>query len=144
MDIRPLVTRGYDLWSPTITTASGINFGKGTLELENGWQMVAIPISKGYWDSNIHKHVHDTVTVSQFKNYVLDQIEDLYGPGIVEVSNTFTGDKKFFFSYIVGSTPETSQHNFQLVYDDNNNMEISGFWIKVVGENGPYTISWGE
>jgi hypothetical protein len=82
--------------------------------------------------------------VAKFKNYVLDQITDLYGTGIVEVANTYPGDLQAFYSYVVGSTPESSPHNWQLVYDDGGNKEISGFWIKVIGPAAPYLISWGE
>jgi hypothetical protein len=143
MDIRPLIAK-YDMWSPqTVTTASGTNFGKGSIELEQGWQLVAIPISLGYWDSAEHKLVHDGTTVAKFKNYVLDQIEDLYGSDLIEVANTYTGDQQSFYSYVVGSTPETSPHNFKLMYDDGGNMEIAGFWIKSLSASS-ITITWGE
>lgn len=144
MDIRPLVTRGFDLWSPTITTtASGSAFGKGFIQLEYGWQLCAVPVEFGFWDSSTHKHIHDGVTISKFKNYVLDQITDLYGD-IVSISNCFTGDSQQFYTFIPGSTPESSFNNFQLVYNDNNHMEISGFWLKIIGKDSPYTISWGK
>lgn len=145
IDIRPLISRGWDLWSPQIitTTVSGNAFGKGTVELEKGWQQIALPVEQGFWDFDTHKHIHDDTTVAKFKNYVLDQINDLYGD-IVEVANCFTGDAQRFNTFIPGSTPESSFNNFQLVYNDNNHMEISGFWIKVVGDFGPYVISWGE
>lgn len=144
MDIRTLISQ-FDLWSPQIitTTVSGSAFGKGTIELESGWQLAAIPVSKGYWDSNIHAHVHDNTTIAKFKNYVLDQIDDLYGTGLIEVANTYTGDQQAFYSYVVGSTPESSPHNFQLVYEDELNLEISGFWIKNLN-NTSLIINWGQ
>ena len=74
----------------------------------------------------------------------MDQIIDLYGAGVVEVANTYIGDNNFFWSYVVGSTPTTSPHNWQLVYDDGPCREISGFWIKVIGGAAPYVITWGE
>lgn len=143
VDIRPIVSR-YDLWSPQlITTASGVGFGKGTIELEEGWQLAAIPVTEGYWDSNTHELVHDGVTTAKFENYVYAQILDLYGD-IVEISNTYIGNQQAFYSYVCGSTPTSSPHNFNLCYNDNGSVEISGFWIKIKGQDGPYLISWGE
>jgi hypothetical protein len=86
--------------------------------------------------------VHDDITVAKFKNYILDQIEDLYGVGKVEVANTYVGDVGAFYSYVVGSTPESSIHNWQLTYDDGSYQEISGFWIKTTVSG--MIISWGE
>ena len=142
MDIRFLSTAGYDFYGyREITVTSGID--GGSIELEYGWQMIAIPVEYGYWDNVQHKHIHDNVTVAKFKNYVLDQIEDVYGTGNVEVANTYTGDQQAFYSYVVGSTPDGSPHNFNMVYVDGSNKEISGFWIKIVGGSGPYLITWG-
>lgn len=143
MDIRPLVTRGWDLWSPTIITGEEVGFGSGTIQIEQGWQLIAIPVQYGYWNSITHSLVHDGVTVARFKNYVLDQIEDLYGSGTVEVANTYTGDSQIYYSYVVGSTPESSPNNFQLIYQDGASFEISGFWIKSLNAT-PMTIGWGE
>jgi len=142
MDIRPLVTRGFDLWSPTTVTGD-LNFGKGIIEIEPGWQLIAIPIEYGYWDTISQSLVHGGTTRAKFKNYVLDQINDLYGPGKIEVANTYTGDAQSFYSYVVGSTPESSPHNFNLVYEDGVYKEISGFWIKSKHDSN-ITISWGE
>lgn len=142
MDVRFIGWAGYELTYCEETTTSGI--GSGTIELESGWQLVAIPIEYGYWDSTSHAHVHDDVTRAKFKNYVLDQITDLYGAGVVSVANTYIGDQQAFYSYVVGSTPESSPNNFQLIYDDGIHREISGFWIKIIGGAAPYSISWGE
>jgi len=142
MDVRYLGWAGYQL-APCAATASGIG-GSGSIELEEGWQLIAIPIQYGYWDSSTHSHVHDGITPAKFKNYVLDQITDVYGSGVVEVANTYLGDNQFFWSYVVGSTPESSPNNFKLVYADGPNLEITGFWIKIIGPNSPYIIVWGE
>ena len=144
MDVRLTAWAGYELKDYTITTVSGGELGNGTIELEYGWQMVSIPIEYGYWDTTTSGHIHDGSTPAKFKNYVLDQITDLYGSGVVEVANTYFGDNQFFYSYVVGSTPENSPHNFELVYDDGGNKEITGWWIKVIGNSAPYIISWGE
>jgi len=141
--VRHIAWAGYEL-APCDATASGIG-GYGSIQLEYGWQLVAVPITRGYWDSVQHKHVHgDTESVARFQNYILEQIEDLYGVDIVEVANTYPGDLQAFLSYVPGSTPHTSPHNFQLVYDDGSSKEISGFWIKIKGVAAPYTITWGE
>jgi len=142
MDVRYLGWAGYELKVCDATT-SGIG-GYGSIELEYGWQLIAVPVVHGYWDFASHKHIHDNITVAKFKNYILDQITDLYGNNIVEVANTYLGDNQFFWNYVPGSTPETSPHNFQLVYDDGVNKEIAGFWIKIKGTNAPYLITWGE
>jgi len=143
VNIKYVSSAGYDFYSRVITTVSG-GTGSGSLELENSWQLVSIPIQYGYWDSTTHRHIHDGVTIAKFKNYVLDQITDLYGINIVEVANTFTGDAQIFYSYVVGSTPESSPHNFLLCYEDGVNKEFSGFWIKIVGPTSPYIITWGS
>lgn len=146
MDLRYISTAGYDFFTvPCVesgTICSGI--GSGSIELEFGWQLAAIPIGYGYWDDTTHQHVHDDVTVAKFENYVLDQITDLYGAGVVEVSNTYLGDVQAFWSYVVGSTPTSSPHNWQLIYDDGVHREVSGFWIKIIGGSAPYVITWGE
>jgi hypothetical protein len=146
MEIRTLITRGFDMWSPqiiTTTVSGGGAFGIGSIQLENGWQQIAAPVQFGWWSSTIHSHINDGVTVAKFKNYILDQITDLYGD-IVEIANCFTGDAQQFYTFIPGSTPESSFNNFNLVYNDDNHMEITGFWIKIVGDSGPYIISWGQ
>lgn len=141
---------GYDLTccGQGGTTVSGIG-GYGTIQLELGWQLIAIPVDFGYWDSTAHEHVHDGTTRSKVENYVIDQVEDLYATvsgveTIIEVANTYLGDNQFFWSYVVGSTPTSSPHNFNLVYDDGIHREIAGFWIKVIGPDAPYVITWGE
>jgi hypothetical protein len=141
-DIRFIGWAGYDFKVCDATT-SGIG-GYGSIQLESSWQLIAIPIVYGYWDSIQHKHVHDDTTIAKFKNYVLDQITDLYGSGVVEVANTYLGDNQFFWSYVVGVTPDDEEHNFQLVYDDAGNFEIAGFWIKISGPMAPYIITWGD
>lgn len=143
VDIRYISSAGHQLWGGVCdTVASGIG-GSGSIQLEPGWQTIAIPIEHGYWNSTTHEHVHDDVTRAKFENYVYDQIEDLYGTGKVEVANTYPGDLQAFLSYVVGSTPISSPHNFQLVYDDGIHKEISGFWINMTTTSG-IIITWGE
>ena len=153
MDMRYIAWAGYDLAECAGATVSGVG-GSGSIQLEQGWQLIAIPIIYGYWDSTLHEHVHDDITTAKVENYVMDQIEDLYTnvsgttisgvEEIVEVANTYTGDAQEFWSYVVGLTPTSSHHNFQLVYNDSGSHEISGFWIKIIDPNGPYLITWGE
>lgn len=143
MDIRPLISR-YDLWSPQIiTTYSGTNFGSGSIELEYDWQLIAVPIQFGYWDLTLHKHVHDGLTVAKFKNYLMDQIDDLYGLNQISVANAYVGGTGNFYSFVPGSTPESSPHNFNLCYQDSGSVEITGFWIRSLSIS-PILISWGE
>ena len=143
MDLRYVATSGYQLWAGGgDTTASGIG-GYGSIQLEPGWQTIAVPIEHGYWNSTTHEHVHDDATRAKFENYIYDQIEDLYGTGKVQVANTYPGDLQAFLSYVVGSTPESDPNNFQMVYDDGIHREISGFWIKMTTTSG-VIITWGE
>jgi len=125
------------------TSCSGIVPQTGYIQIEQGWQLISIPIEFGYWDNSAHKHVHDGTTQAKFKNYVLDQIEDIYGTGRIEVANTYTGDNQFFYSYVCGSTPDSSPHNFSLVYEDSTYKEITGFWIKSLF-GGTMMLEWGE
>jgi hypothetical protein len=76
MDIRFISWAGYDFKGCPEVTSSGI--GSGSIQLEYGWQLVAIPIEYGYWSTATHEHVHDGTTRANFANYVKDQIEDLY------------------------------------------------------------------
>jgi hypothetical protein len=142
MDIRYLGSAGYDLWTE-ICIASGTGIGSGSIQIEPGWQLIAIPIEYGYWSTTITGHVHDGTTRAKFENYVYTQIEQIVGSGMVEVANTYVGDIQAFYSYVVGSTPTSSPHNFQLMYDDGIHREVSGFWIKSTA-GSPFIIYWGE
>ena len=131
----PLVTRGM------IVPKRKSPLSNGKIELEMGWQLCAIPILFGYWSIVEHKHIHDG-TVAKFKNYVMDQIDDLYGNGLISVANTFTGDNQFYYNYIPNITPDNSTHNFNLIYNDGVANEVMGFWIKSLSPT-PLMISWG-
>jgi len=130
-----LVTHGFVIPSPNDVLL------KGTIELEKGWQLCAIPIKFGRWSINQHKHIHDN-TIAKFKNYVMDQIDDLYGTGKILVANTFTGDNQYFYNFVPNLTSENSVNNFNLVYNDNSSYEVMGFWIKSLSPT-PLIISWG-
>jgi len=146
MDVRFQAWAGYQLAPSILTVISGTEgdcVGNGTIEIEPGWQLIATPIKYGYWDDTLHVHIHDGTTQAKFKNYILDQINDLYGPDNIEVANTYTGDQQAFYSYVVGSTPEGSPHNFNMIYADGTSQEVSGFWVKSLSASA-FTISWGE
>lgn len=142
MDIRYISSLGYDFW-PCDTTTSGIG-GYGTIELEYGWNLIAVPILYGYWDTTTSGLIHDESTIARIENYIIDQLDGLYGTGTVEVSNSWVGDNQYFYSYVYGSTPSSSPHNFPLVWDDGGRNEILGVWIKIVGPAAPYIMYWGE
>lgn len=116
------------------------------LEIEpERWQMVAIPVQYGYWNKTTHQHVHDEVTISDIKNYIVDQIEDTFGVpagDMVEVINTYIGDVHKVYNYVCGVTIDESEHNFPLAYIDNEKVEYCGLWIKSI-HPVPFTISWG-
>jgi hypothetical protein len=141
MDMRYVAWNGWDL-AECDTTTSGIG-GYGTIQIEYSWQLVAVPITHGYWSIATHKHVHNDSTIAKYENYIQAQIDDLYGPGKIEVANTYLGDNQFFWSYVPGSTPISSPHNFNLVYEDSGYQEISGFWIKSLSVS-PIIVTWGD
>lgn len=140
-----MVTRGFNFWSPqaVIHDDPATGFGKGTIELENGWQLIAVPVEFGYFSTTERKLIHDNSTVAKFKNYVFDQITTIYGEGCVEVANAYIGGLNTFYSFVPNSTPESSPNNFSLIYNDGVNKEITGFWIKSLS-TVPIIISWGE
>jgi len=119
--------------------------GSVTLE-RNRWQLIAIPVEFGYWDSITHSHVHDGTTVSKVKNYIIDQLEDVYAAPantLIEVMNTYYGDANKFYNYVVGVTQDNSIHNFQLSYRDEGNLEYVGIWVKCISPVD-IQITWGE
>ena len=125
----------------------------GEIEVEkNVWQLCAIPMTTGYWNKNSHKIVKNKDVKSTVKNVIIDQIEDIYGvpaKDMIKVINGYTGDENLFRNYIPGFTKDSSVHNFQLVYTDNDDdlgdgntkFEVSGFWIKAKDKN--FKIKWG-
>jgi hypothetical protein len=125
----------------------------GIIELEaDVWQLVAIPMTTGYWDKTKHKIIKNPDIKSTVKNVIVDQIEDVYGvdaKDYFKVINGYMGDVNKFYNYIPGFTKDTSVHNFQLVYADADEdvqdgitkFEITGFWLKALGQN--FTIKWG-
>lgn len=123
----------------------GVGGGCITIE-KNRWQLIAIPIKFGYWSQTQSKLVHDDVTIARVKNYVIDQIDDIESGNVedlIEVCNAYIGDKNFFYNYVVGKTNEGSTHNFELSYQDEECLEVTGFWIKSIADHD-ITISWGE
>lgn len=104
----------------------------GLIYIEPGWQIIAVPTRFGYWRTASSSLVRDGTTVAKIKNYVVDQLVDKYGAGVVTVANAYIGDVGGFYSYVPGSTPEASVHNFPLMYEDpasSGNYEPVGFWI---------------
>jgi hypothetical protein len=149
-NIKYLVSSGFDLWSqPCVesgTVSSGI--GGGYIEVEPGFQMISVPVIYGYWSSITHEHVHDGVTVATVGNYIVDQIEDIYGANaatMVEVFNTIIGGHGSYFNFVPGVTDYASTHNFQLGYFDfgANSYEYIGFFIKSIHPI-VFTIKWGD
>lgn len=147
MNIKYLSSLGYDFW-PCDTTVSGIG-GYGTIEIEpGGFQMIAIPVVYGWWDSTSHEHIHDGTTVATVNNYVVDQIEDVYGVQantMVEVFNTLIGGQGNYWNFVPNLTNPASPHNFQLSYYDPGakSQEVTGFFVKSVHPT-TFKIVWGE
>ncbi|MFA6887282.1 MAG: hypothetical protein WCQ65_09970 [Fermentimonas sp.] len=150
MDIRFLVSSGYDLFcgpcTTSGTTCSGVT--GGYIAIEPGFQMVSIPITHGYWSSIIHGHVHDNSTIANVHNYIVQQIEDLHGVSantMIEVFNTLVGGQGNYWNFVPGVTNPDSPHNFQLAYLDTDvgTYEYIGFFIKSI-HSTTFTIQWGD
>jgi len=118
----------------------------GTIEIEpDRWQMVSIPVRFGYWNAASGKHIHDAVTIAKIKNYIIDQIEDVYGvpaSDMIEIVNTYIGDNHKMWNYVCGITIDSSEHNFELAYMDGTEAEYCGLWVKSI-HSTPFNISWG-
>ena len=92
------------------------DYANGSLELQRGvWQLVALPIN-----GNVKEQFVDVLAAS----------EGVPDTDLIEVCSAYPGHINKFLSYIPGFTLSTSEHNFSLFYDDNNNKEITAFWIK--------------
>ncbi len=121
----------------------------GTIQIEpERWHLLAIPIKYGYWDNTTHKLVHDSITIARIKNYVMDQLEDIYSTPpetLIEVANSYPGDRNAFFNYVPGLTNPTSEHNFPLINIDLDGPygETAGFWIKSIHDD-LLLINWGK
>lgn len=122
---------------PEEALVSGLQ--EGTIELEPGWNLIAVPAVYGRWDGSTV--VHDG-SRAKIKEYVVDQLESLYGAGIVAVANSYPGDLGYFLSFVPGSTPASSEHNFYLMREDPlGQWEPQGFWIKITGTQ-PVQFQW--
>jgi hypothetical protein len=118
----------------------------GEIQIESGkWQLIAIPVRFGYWDDSVSpgQLVHDGTTVAKINEYVIKQLEDKYGTGVVSSANTYHGDVDAFYNFIPGTTNPASPHNFQLTYMDSSRPEVSGFWIKSE-HTSDMILEWGE
>lgn len=138
----------YDSDGSSLST--GAFTGSGQIEIEvDKWQLCAIPVQKGYYSNG---EFLDSSVTSTFKNYIVDQLVHVYAQPIedlIELATAKVGDNTYHYNYVPGFTKEESEHNFQLVYEDNDNdlgdnrtkLEITGFWIKSK-TNFPLTILW--
>jgi len=119
----------------SLDSTSCIQFGEIQLE-EDRWQLISVPQRFGYWDSVTHKIVNDNVTVATVKNFIVEQLEDKYVTGAetigdyVETINTYIGDVNAFYTWNSSAPPpDSSPHNFPLIYNDNGREEICGIWV---------------
>jgi hypothetical protein len=103
----------------------------GTVDIEPMvWQLIAVPSRYGWWNSTTHALVYDN-TIAKVAEYVIDQLEDLYGTGCVTICAAFPGDVNAFLSFNPASTPRNSVHNFDLMYlEEDMSFETNGFWLK--------------
>ncbi len=142
-----LATKGV-LCSGGICDATAV-IVSGEIEIEpNRWQLIAIPCQYGFWRSTEHKIVNDGSTISKVKNYIISQIEDKYVGGgesigdYVEIVNTYFGDDNAFRTWNETSPPpDSSPHNFPLVYVDGARKEVAGIWVKSVASI-PLILEW--
>lgn len=146
MNIKTISSAGYNFWAEEVSGDDCI--GSGIIEIENGFQMLGIPIIEGWWNSVTHKHVHNDGTTATVYNYIITQIEDVYGVSantMIEVCNTLIGGQGNYWNFVPGVTNPLSPHNFQLSYLDSGvgSQEVTGFFIKSVHTTS-FSIVWGE
>ena len=142
-----LVTKGMIV--PVVDTTGVISLS-GEIEIEpNRWQLIAIPIETGYWDSTTSTIIDDNTTVAKVKNYIVAQIEDKYVMGgetigdYVEIINTYFGDVNAFYTWNAASPPpDASPNNFPLTYVDGSRKEYAAMWFKSVTAD-IMIIEWG-
>ena len=110
---------------------------KGTINLQTGWQLIAIPTINGYYDNLTGALVKDG-TISNAENYIMSQLMYKLGLGTlselaayIPVCNAFRGGE-LSQNYVTGVTSVTSTHNFNLAYMDDSKLEFTAFWIKVL------------
>jgi len=133
-----LVTKGM-LCRPGISDSTAV-IVSGEIELEpNVWQLIAVPVIHGYWDTNTSSLVTSTSIIARVKNYIVAQLEDKYVGGgetigdYVEIINTYFGDINAFYTWNAAAPPpDASPHNFPLVYVDGTRKEVAGIWVKSV------------
>ena len=126
--------------------------GAGEIEIEaNTWQIIAMPLEHSFWDTNTHSFKRDENIRSTIENCVIRQLEDRYqvqANTLFKVANAYIGDINKFYNYIPGFVEADDEHNFPLVFIDNDDdvqdgkikKEIVGFWIK--SYSMPFTIKW--
>lgn len=146
MNIKTLSSSGYNLWADDVSSDDCI--GNGIIEIENGFQMIGIPIIEGWWNPVTHKHVHNDGTTANVYNYIITQIEDTYGVAadtMIEVCNTLIGGQGSYWNFVPGVTNPLSPHNFQMSYLDSGagSQEVTGFFIKSIHPTS-FTIKWGD
>lgn len=131
----------------------------GTVLVQAGvWQLISIPVKYGYWDGSVSppQITDDGMTIARVNEYVVEQLEDKYGVGVVEAVNTYFGDIDMFYNFVPGTTvpgspagsplgsPYTpNPHNFELTRVDGSYEEITGFWIKSA-HGADMVLNWGE
>ena len=148
VNIKTLSSAGYNMWSEICTGTTNSGIGGGYIDVEPGFQLISTPVIHGWWNSDIHMHVHDGSTVATVYNYIVTQIEDVYSvPAntMVEVFNTLIGGNGIYWNFVPGVTNPLSPHAFQLGYYDPGagGYEYTGFFIKSI-HPVTFQIRWGE
>lgn len=146
----PLLTKKPYLFEIFEYGGSGTSVRGGEIQIEEGWQDIAVPIEFGYWDSSSGTLVHDDSTIARVENYIIRQLEDIYGvPGntLIERVSTYNGDAQAFYSFIPGVTNPATTGNFSLVFRDNDGIternEPAGIRLKNISGSTLY-LEWGE
>jgi hypothetical protein len=112
---------------------------RSTIQIEPGWQLIAIPARYGYWATS-DEILRDLATVPQIAKvgeYVVAQLEDIYGADVVEICNARIGGETNYRNFIPGQTPAGDPNNFPLMILDADTglYEVVPFFIKSVHES---------
>ena len=115
----------------------GMGNTSGTVLLQNNvWQLLAIPRDD-----------------SKVKEYFVDRISQKYNlapEDMIEICTAYFGSENRFRSYIPNVTNPATANNFPLIFNDDGNSEVTGFWVKIkdltglIPDTSDITFEWSS
>jgi hypothetical protein len=95
------------------------------------WQTISIPSIYGGWNTTTNLLERGAPTLAKVKEYIIDQLEDKYGAGVILRISRFWGDDNAWVDFIPGVTLAGSPNNFELMPldADTGQREPQGFLL---------------